>query len=140
MPGVSKEQIARAKKWDLLSYLQKYEPDELVRTGPHEYSTATHGSLKISNSLWHWFKGDVGGKDALSYLVRVRMMGFVEAVEAAFGWDRRSAAAHCAASRGAQTVPPARSRAFSYPRSQLSTEARHRQRHSPSVHRGQHPL
>ncbi|WP_278244197.1 hypothetical protein [Ethanoligenens harbinense] len=37
MPGVSKEQIARAKEWDLLSYLRRYEPDELVRTGPHEY-------------------------------------------------------------------------------------------------------
>ena len=81
MPGVNKEQIDRAKEWDLLSYLQRYEPDELVRTGPHEYSTTTHGSLKISNGKWHWFKGEIGGKDALSYLVHVRDMGFVEAVE-----------------------------------------------------------
>ena len=81
MPGVNKEQIARAKEWDVLSYMQRYEPDELVRTGPHEYSTATHGSLKISNGFWHWFKEDMGGKDALSYLVHVRSMGFVEAVE-----------------------------------------------------------
>lgn len=81
MPGVNKEQIDRAKEWDLLSYLQRYEPDELVRTGSHEYSTATHGSLKISNGKWHWFKGEIGGKDALSYLVHVRGMGFVEAVE-----------------------------------------------------------
>ncbi|MFT8888246.1 MAG: DUF3991 and TOPRIM domain-containing protein [Ethanoligenens sp.] len=81
MPGVNKEQIARAKEWDLLSYMQRYEPDELVRTGPHEYSAATHGSLKISNGKWHWFKEDMGGKDALSYLVHVRNMGFVEAVE-----------------------------------------------------------
>lgn len=81
MPGVSKEQIARAEEWDLLSYLQRYEPDELVRTGPHEYSTAMHGSLKISNGKWHWFKGEMGGKTALSYLVHVRDMGFVEAVE-----------------------------------------------------------
>lgn len=81
MPGVNKEQIARAKEWDLLSYLQRYEPDELVRTGPHEYSTITHGSLKISNGKWHWFKGEMGGKDALSYLVHVREMDFIEAVE-----------------------------------------------------------
>ena len=81
MPGVSKEQIARAKECDLLSYLRRYEPDELVRTGPHEYSTATHGSLKISNGKWHWFKGEMGGKTALSYLVNVRDMKFVEAVE-----------------------------------------------------------
>ncbi|ADU27391.1 hypothetical protein [Ethanoligenens harbinense] len=70
MPGVNKEQIARAKEWDLLSYMQRYEPDELVRTGPHEYSTTTHGSLKISNGFWHWFKGNMGGKDALSYCQR----------------------------------------------------------------------
>lgn len=29
MPGVTKEQIARAKEWNLLSYMQTYEPQEL---------------------------------------------------------------------------------------------------------------
>lgn len=33
MPGVTKEQIARAKEWDLLSYLQAFEPQELRKCG-----------------------------------------------------------------------------------------------------------
>ena len=32
MPGVTREQIDRAKEWDLLSYLQTYEPGELTKT------------------------------------------------------------------------------------------------------------
>lgn len=42
LPGVTKEQIAKAKEWDLLSYLQTYEPHELKRSGPSEYCTRTH--------------------------------------------------------------------------------------------------
>ncbi|MEA5058958.1 MAG: DUF3991 and toprim domain-containing protein [Candidatus Pelethousia sp.] len=80
MPGVSKEQIERAKEIDLLSYLQQYEPQELKRTGPHEYCTVTHDSLKISNGKWHWFSRGIGGKTALDYLIKVRDMDFVEAV------------------------------------------------------------
>ena len=49
MPGVTKEQIARAKEWDLLSYLQAFEPQELRKCGGREYRTVTHDSLKISN-------------------------------------------------------------------------------------------
>lgn len=33
MQGVKKEQIARAKEWDLLSYLRAHEPQELKRCG-----------------------------------------------------------------------------------------------------------
>lgn len=84
MPGVTKEQIARAKKWDLLSYLQAYEPQELKRCGK-EYRTVSHDSLKISNGKWHWHSRGIGGRTALDYLVKVRHMGFVEAVEALSG-------------------------------------------------------
>lgn len=54
MPGVTKEQIARAKEWDLLSYLQAREPQELKRCGAGEFCLRSHGSLKISNGKWHW--------------------------------------------------------------------------------------
>ena len=49
MPGVTKQQIAKAKKWDLLSYLMVHEPEELKKSGPEEYRTKTHDSLVISN-------------------------------------------------------------------------------------------
>lgn len=85
MPGVTKEQIARAKEWDLLSYLQSYEPQELKRCGVGEYCTKTHGSLKISNGKWHWHSRGIGGRTALDYLLKVRGMDFVPAVETLCG-------------------------------------------------------
>jgi len=80
MPGVSQEQIAQAKKIDLLTYLQTCEPNELVCSGPNEYRTASHHSLVISNGLWHWVNGNIGGKTALKYLTRVKGYSFVDAV------------------------------------------------------------
>lgn len=85
MSRVTDEQIVEAKKWDLLSYLQVFEPQELKRSGPHEFRTATHSSLVISNGLWHWCSQGIGGKTALDYLIKVCGMDFVEAVEALSG-------------------------------------------------------
>lgn len=85
MPGVTTEQIEQAKRWDLLSYLQTFEPKELKRSGPREFRTVTHDSLVISNGKWHWCSRGIGGKTALDYLIHVRGMGFVEAVETLCG-------------------------------------------------------
>ena len=71
MQGVTKEQIARAKEWDLLSYLRVHEPQELKRCGGNEYCTVSHDSLKISNGRWHWHSQGIGGKTALDYLIKV---------------------------------------------------------------------
>ena len=81
LAGVTKEQIEQAKKWDLLSYLQAYDPHELKRCGPREYCTRAHDSLKISNGKWCWNSRGIGGRTALDYLIKVRGMDFVEAVE-----------------------------------------------------------
>ena len=78
---VSKEQIEQARKLDLLSYLQQYEPQELVRIGGGVYSTRTNDSLKISNGKWYRWSTGVGGVSALDYLVKVRGMSFVGAVQ-----------------------------------------------------------
>ena len=86
MQGVTKEQIEKAKEWDLLSYLQTYEPHELKRSGPHEYCTRTHDSLKISNGKWCWNSRGIGGRTALDYLIKVRGMDFVGVVEALCGY------------------------------------------------------
>ena len=85
MPGVNAEKIAQARSVDLLTYLQSAEPWELRRSGPNEYRTATHGSLVISNGLWVWNREQIGGRSALDYLIKVRGMGFVEAVETVLG-------------------------------------------------------
>ncbi|HEX7028836.1 MAG TPA: topoisomerase, partial [Gammaproteobacteria bacterium] len=49
MSYVNKEQIERAKRLDLLTYLHMHEPAELVRCSRNVYTTRTHDSLKISN-------------------------------------------------------------------------------------------
>ena len=85
MRRVTKEQIAKAKEWDLLSYLEHFEPQELKRSGPHEYCTRTHDSLKISNGMWCWNSRGIGGRTALDYLIKVRGMDFVGAVETLCG-------------------------------------------------------
>ncbi len=85
MPGVTKEQITKAREWDLLSYLQTYEPQELKRCGPNEYCTRTHDSLRISHGKWCWFSRGIGGRSALDYLINVRNMGFVDAVKTLCG-------------------------------------------------------
>lgn len=80
MPYVTPEQIERAKKMDLLTYLQYYEPHELVRFSGNVYTTRTHDSLKISNGKWCWWSRGIGGRSALDYLIKVRGMSFPEAI------------------------------------------------------------
>ena len=72
MPGVSEEQVTRAREIDLLSYLRAYEPGELKPDGPGRYTTVTHGSLVISNGKWNWNAGGVAGVSALDYLIKIR--------------------------------------------------------------------
>lgn len=80
MSYVSKEQIERAKQLDLLTYLQCFEPYELVRCSRNAYSTRSHDSLKISNGKWFWWSSGIGGRSALDYLIKVRGMSFPDAV------------------------------------------------------------
>lgn len=78
---VSREQIAKAKEMDLFTYLQNYEPQELVKVSAGVYSTRTNDSLKISNGKWFRWSRGYGGRSALDYLVKVREMDFVKAVK-----------------------------------------------------------
>lgn len=78
---VTREQIEQARRLDLLSYLAQCEPWELVRCGNGSYRTRTHDSLEISNGLWHWHSRGIGGRSALDYLIHVRNMDFVTAVQ-----------------------------------------------------------
>lgn len=48
MGYVTPEQIAQAKEWDLLTYLQQYDPHQLVHVGGSTYCTREHDSLKMS--------------------------------------------------------------------------------------------
>lgn len=71
MPYIPKDQIATAREMDLLTYLRRFEPEELVHIGGDTYATRTHDSLKISNGKWCWWSRGIGGTTALDYLTTV---------------------------------------------------------------------
>lgn len=85
MPYIAPEVITEAKRMDLLTYLREYEPGELVKFSSNTYTTKTHDSLKISNGKWMWWSRGIGGKSALDYLIKVKGMEFVEAVQTIMG-------------------------------------------------------
>lgn len=81
MPYIAPEIIETVKRIDLLTYLQRYAPQELVHCSGNTYTTRSHDSLKISNGKWCWWSRDIGGRSALDYLIKVRGYSFLEAVE-----------------------------------------------------------
>lgn len=78
---IKPELVKRAKEMDLLTYLQRYEPENLMHFGGNTYCTKEHDSLKISNGKWFWFSRRIGGRSALDYLIKVKEMSFTEAVQ-----------------------------------------------------------
>ena len=77
----SEEQISKARSIDLLTYLQTYEPTELVHVRGNTYCTREHDSLKISNGKWMWWSRGFGGNSALDYLIKVKGMQFIDAMK-----------------------------------------------------------
>lgn len=85
MPYIPPEIVEKAKEMDVLTYLQNYEPNELVKVGNGTYSTKTHDSIRISNGLWNWFSRGVGGKNAVFYLMKVKNYSFLDAIQTIIG-------------------------------------------------------
>ncbi len=81
MPYYPPEIIDEVKKVDLFTYLSNYEPDKLKRISNNTYCTREHDSLIISNGLWHWKSQNIGGKNALKYLIEVEGYAYLDAVE-----------------------------------------------------------
>ena len=83
MPGVTKEQVAAARRMTAIEFLRRYRADDLVKSSARgEYELKSHDSFKINgeSSLWHWKSRGIGGKSALDYLLHVEGCSFVEAV------------------------------------------------------------
>lgn len=78
---IPKEEIAKAKQMNLLTYLMNYEPENLKKESVNSYCTVEHDSLKISNGMWFWFSKGTGGKSALDYLIKVKGYTLPQAVE-----------------------------------------------------------
>ncbi len=62
MAYIEPELVAKAKEMDLLTYLENYEPGQLVKLSGGEYCTKEHDSLKISNGKWCWWSRGIGGR------------------------------------------------------------------------------
>lgn len=88
MPYIPPNIVAQAREMDLLTYLQNYEPQELVHFGGNTYCTREHDSLKISGGKWCWFSRGIGGRSALDYLIKVKGIPFMQAVERIVGQTR----------------------------------------------------
>ena len=85
MEYISPRFLNEAKQMDLLTYLETYEPDELVCLGKDNYCTRTHDSLKISNGMWMWWSRGFGGRSALDYLIKVKELPLPDAVNRILG-------------------------------------------------------
>ena len=84
MPGVTKEQVAAARRMTAIEFLRRYRADDLVKSSARgEFELKSHNSFKINgeSSLWHWKSRGIGGKSALDYLMHVEGCSFVEAVK-----------------------------------------------------------
>lgn len=76
----TKSELSSAKEVDLLSFLSRHYPNEILRVSANTYCTREHDSLKISNGKWYWFSQGIGGRSALDYLIKVKGIPFTEAV------------------------------------------------------------
>ena len=85
MAYIAPDVVTKAREMDLLTYLRTYEPQELIHFGGNTYCTREHDSLKISNGKWYWFSHSIGGHNALDYLIKVKGLPFMEAVETIMG-------------------------------------------------------
>ena len=84
MPGVTKQEVAAARRMTAIEFLRRYRADDLVKSSARgEYELKSHDSFKINgeSSLWHWKSRGIGGKSALDYLMHVEGCSFVEAVQ-----------------------------------------------------------
>ena len=81
MAYYTEKQIEQARSIDLLTYLQTYEPTELVHVRGNTYCTREHDSLKISNGKWMWWSRGFGGSSALDYLIKVKGIVFMDAMK-----------------------------------------------------------
>ncbi|MBQ9075272.1 MAG: DUF3991 and TOPRIM domain-containing protein [Mogibacterium sp.] len=82
MPYYTEEQIKQARSIDLMTYLQTYEPTELVHVRGNTWCLREHDSLKVTaDGKWYWWSRGFGGYSALDYLTKVKGLPFIKAMD-----------------------------------------------------------
>ena len=100
---VPPELVEKARKIDLPTYFEMFEPGQLKRLSSGVYCTNEHDSLKMSNGKWFWWSRGVGGKNAIDFLMKCRQYRFQDAVLLLTG----GTAQHSQPSRTEQSDKPA---------------------------------
>lgn len=85
IPYIEPELLAEARKIDLLTYLETYEPQELERICNGVYRMKSYHRLKISNGKWMDWGEMQGGVSVVDFLIKIRKMSLPEAVEQIMG-------------------------------------------------------
>ena len=79
MPYIPPETVEKLREVDLLTYLQRHEPDNLKCVTSGVYRTRNPKGIEISNGKWNWFREGFGGVSALDYLTKVQGHSFMHA-------------------------------------------------------------
>ena len=68
------------KKIDLLTYFKNYDPNAIYHSSGNEYRLKSQHSLTISNGFWNYFKGGIGGKNAIDFLIKYKGLNYIDAL------------------------------------------------------------
>lgn len=83
MAHLEEDIIERAKNTDMIALLESEEGFSFKRTyGEREFKCIEHNSLVVNGNRrrWYWNSRQVGGNNAIDYLVKIRGMNFRDAV------------------------------------------------------------
>ena len=79
MGYVTKDQLERARQYDVLDYVLRYEADTVKRVGK-SYRRKDDDSVEIDTWKWRCHKEGLRGRTALDYLTDVKGYALVDAV------------------------------------------------------------
>lgn len=83
MAHLEEDIIERAKNTDMIAFLESEEGFSFKSTyGEREFKCIEHNSLVVNGNRrrWYWNSRQVGGNNAIDYLVKIRGMNFRDAV------------------------------------------------------------
>ena len=83
MAHLEEDIIERAKNTDMIALLESEEGYSFKSTyGEREFKCIEHNSLVVNGNRrrWYWNSRQVGGNNAIDYLVKIRGMNFRDAV------------------------------------------------------------
>lgn len=86
----TEEQKTQARETDMVDFLQRYRGFTFKRVGSY-YICREHDSLNVENDRkkWHWNSQDIGGLNAIDWLMNIENMDFRDALDTIIG--RRTA-------------------------------------------------